>query len=184
MPVRFHSSLGGEERVPANQIESFKVAGMYTVQVDTTRHWSTAFGYLHEVLLNETNSTLLRRPVDGQMFNPFLVTARRWTDHWHTLLYTGPRFVRRTGGAWKRPVFEANYSTHYMVPGTRNFVGFEVNQSIEHGRSNFILRPQMRVGITERFLVGIAGGIPVNREEERVGTFLRFIYETRSGNTR
>ncbi|MBL0938915.1 MAG: phosphoribosylformylglycinamidine synthase, partial [Gemmatimonadaceae bacterium] len=125
MPVRFHSSLGGEERVPANQVESFKVAGMYTFQVDTARHWSTALGYLHEVLLNETNSTLLRRPVDGQVFNPFLVTARRWTDHWHTLLYTGPRLVRGSGGGWGRPGFEATFSRPYMDPGRRNFVGLK-----------------------------------------------------------
>jgi hypothetical protein len=183
VPVMFHAPLGsGSERAPPDQIESLKLAGMYTFQVDTAKHWSTALGYLHEVLLNETNSVLLRRPVDGQLFNPFLVTARRWTDNWHTLLYTGPRIVRRAGGAWEKPVFEANWNLHFMVPGTRNFVGLEANQSIESGRSNFILRPQMRVSINDHFLIGIAGGIPVNRDKERVGTFIRLIYEPRSGN--
>jgi hypothetical protein len=182
VPAVFHTRFGGGDKVPANQVESLKLAGMYTVHVDTTRHWSTAFGYLHEALLTESTRTLLRRPVRGQIFNPFLVTARRWTDNWHTLLYTGPRLIRRSGGGWERPVFEANYSTHYMVPGTRNFVGLEVNQSVERGRSNFVLRPQMRVGINEHFLVGISGGIPVNRDQERVGTFIRLIYEPQSGN--
>lgn len=182
VPVVFHTRFGGGDKVPANQVESLKLAGMYTVHVDTARHWSTAFGYLHETLLTESTRTLLRRPVRGQIFNPFLVTARRWTDNWHTLLYTGPRLVRRSGGGWERPVFEANYSTHYMVPGTRNFVGLEVNQSVERGRSNFVLRPQMRVSINDHFLIGIAGGIPVNRDEERVGTFIRLIYEPQSGN--
>jgi hypothetical protein len=183
VPMVFHAPLGtGGERVPRDQIEGLKLAGMYTLQVDTMRHWSTAIGYLHEVLLNETNAILLRRPVDGQLFNPFLVTARRWTDNWHSLLYTGPRLVRRSGGGWEKPAFEANWNVHFMVPGTRNFVGLEVNQSVENRRSNFVLRPQMRVGITDHFLVGIAGGIPVNRDKERVGTFIRLIYEPRSGN--
>lgn len=183
MPVKFHAPLGsGGEKAPRDQVESLKLAGMYTFHVDTAKHWSTAFGYLHEVLLNETNGVLLRRPVDGQLFNPFLVTARRWTDNWHTLLYTGPRLVRRNGGRWEKPILEANWNLHYMVPGTRNFVGIEVNQSIESRRNNFIFRPQMRVSINDHFLVGIAGGIPVNREKERVGTFIRLIYEPRSGN--
>lgn len=183
VPVVFHAPLGsGGERPPSDQIEGLKLAGMYTLQVDTVRHWSTALGYLHEVLLNETNAVLLRKPVDGQLFNPFLVTARRWTDNWHTLLYTGPRLVRRSGGGWEKPVFEANWNVHYMVPGTRNFVGLEVNQSVENRRSNYVLRPQMRVSINDHFLIGIAGGIPVNREKERVGTFIRLIYEPRSGN--
>ncbi len=183
VPVVFHAPLGtGGERPPRDQIEGLKLAGMYTFQVDTMRHWSTAVGYLHEVLLNETNAILLRRPVDGQLFNPFLVTARRWTDNWHTLLYTGPRLVRRSGGGWETPVFEANWNLHYMVPGTRNFVGLEVNQSLESRRSNYVFRPQMRVGINDHFLIGIAGGIPVNRDRERVGTFIRLIYEPKSGN--
>jgi hypothetical protein len=183
VPVVFHAPLGsGGERPPNDQIEGLKLAGMYTLQVDTVRHWSTAIGYLHEVLLNETNAVLLRKPVNGQLFNPFLVTARRWTDNWHTLLYTGPRLVRRSGGGWEQPVFEANWNLHYMVPGTRNFVGLEVNQSVENRRSNYVLRPQMRVSINDHFLIGIAGGIPVNREKERVGTFIRLIYEPRSGN--
>jgi hypothetical protein len=183
VPVVFHAPLGlGGKRPPRDQIEGLKLAGMYTLQVDTARHWSTALGYLHEVLLNETNEVLLRRPVDGQVFNPFLVTARRWTDNWHSLLYTGPRLVRRSNGGWEKPVFEANWNLHYMVPGTRNFVGLEINQSVEDRRSNFVFRPQMRVGINDHFLIGIAGGIPLNRKDERVGTFIRLIYEPRSGN--
>lgn len=183
MPMVLHAPLGsGGERPPRDQIEGLKLAGMYTFQVDTARHWSSAFGYLHEVLLNETSAVLLRRPVDGQVFNPFLVTARRWTDNWHTLLYAGPRYVRRSGGGWERPVFEANWNVHYMVPGTRNFVGLEVNQSVEARRNNFVLRPQMRVGINDHFLIGIAGGVPVNRDQERAGTFIRLIYEPKSGN--
>lgn len=185
VPIALHAPLGtGGERVPRDQIEGLKLAAMYTFQVDTVRHWSTALGYLHEVVLTETNRALLRRPVDGQIFNPFLVTAVRWSDNWHTLLYTGPRVVRRSGGAWERPVFAANWNVHYMVPGTRNFVGLEVNQSVESRRSNFVLRPQMRVGINEHFLIGIAGGVPVNRGTERVGTFIRLIYEPQSGNKR
>lgn len=182
LPIRLHTALERDAKVPPDQVESLKLAGMYTVSVDTVRHWSTAVGYLHEVLLSSSFSTLQRRPVDGNVFNPFLVTARRWGANWHTLLYAGPRFVRRSGGTWESAAWQSNWNLHYMVPGTRNFVGMEVNQSLEERRNNFVLRPQLRVGINDHFLVGIATGVPVNRERERVGTFIRLIYEPQSGN--
>ncbi len=181
-PLRLHTALVRDAEVPRNQLESLKLAGMYTVAVDTARHWSTAVGYLHEVLLSDSFSTLQRRPVDGNVFNPFLVTARRWGANWHTLLYAGPRFVRRGSGGWESAAWQSNWNMHYMVPGTRNFAGLELNQSLEERRNNLVIRPQLRVGINDHFLVGIAAGVPVNREKERVGSFVRLIYEPQSGN--
>jgi hypothetical protein len=35
----------------------------------------------------------------------------------------------------------------------------------------------MRVGIADNLLIGIVTGIPIKRENERLSTFLRLIYE-------
>lgn len=183
-PFRLHSALERGTSTPPNQLESVKLAGMWTAAVDTVRHWSTALGYLHEVLLTDSWTLLRRRPVDGHLFNPFVVTARRWGTNWHTMLYAGPRLVRRRDGRWEAPVTEANWSTHYMIPGTRNFAGLEVNQSIARGRNDFVFRPQLRLAINDHMLLGIATGVPLRRESERMGLFLRLIYEPRSGNPR
>jgi len=64
-----------------------------------------------------------------------------------------------------------------MISGTRNFIGLEINKEIVDGKFNMVLRPQMRLGIADNVLVGIVIGIPLNRESERLSTFLRFIYE-------
>lgn len=40
-----------------------------------------------------------------------------------------------------------------------------------------VIRPQMRVGIADNFMVGIVGGIPVNRENQRFSMFTRLIWE-------
>jgi hypothetical protein len=100
------------------------------------------------------------------------------------MLYAGPRLVRGRDGRWQSPRVELNWSGHYMVPGTRNLVGLEVNQAIETGRSDYVVRPQLRLAVNDHLLVGIAAGVPLRRERERVGTFVRLIYEPRSGNER
>lgn len=64
-----------------------------------------------------------------------------------------------------------------MIPGTRNFVGVEFNKTVQNGDFDMTIRPQMRVGIADNFLIGIVTGIPVSRENERFSTFLRLIYE-------
>lgn len=43
--------------------------------------------------------------------------------------------------------------------------------------TSVILRPQMRIGIAENLLIGIVAGIPVDRSQERLSTFVRLIWE-------
>ena len=64
-----------------------------------------------------------------------------------------------------------------MIPGTKNFIGLEVNQTAENKMFDTILRPQMRVGIADNLLIGIITGVPVNKRNERLSSFLRLIYE-------
>jgi hypothetical protein len=64
-----------------------------------------------------------------------------------------------------------------MIPGTRNFVGVELNKEIVKNDISMTIRPQMRVGIAENLLIGIVTGIPVSRSNERFSSFLRLIYE-------
>ena len=39
------------------------------------------------------------------------------------------------------------------------------------------MRPQMRLGIADNLLIGIVAGIPVSRENERLSSFVRLIWE-------
>ena len=64
-----------------------------------------------------------------------------------------------------------------MISGTRNFVGLELNKTTSQSDFDLTIRPQMRVGITENLLIGIVAGIPIKRENERMSTFARLIYE-------
>jgi hypothetical protein len=64
-----------------------------------------------------------------------------------------------------------------MITGTRNFIGVEFNQEFQRGDFDMVIRPQMRVGLADNLLVGIVAGIPVERENQRLSTFIRLIYE-------
>jgi hypothetical protein len=74
-------------------------------------------------------------------------------------------------------LWQVNSNLHYMIPGTRNFIGFEVNKEIKSGDFDMTLRPQMRVSVADNLIVGIVTGIPVQREMQRFSSFIRLIYE-------
>jgi hypothetical protein len=182
LPASIHTALDRNAAVPRDRLESLKLGAQWTAVVDTARHLSVAVAYLHEVLLPASLRDVGRAPVAGHLFNPFAVIARRWGTNWHTLLYAGPRLVRERGGRWQPGQVQANWNLHYMLPGTRNFVGVEFNQVSTRRTSDVVIRPQMRLALNDHLLVGIAAGVPVNRQRERLGLFLRLIYEPRTGN--
>lgn len=72
---------------------------------------------------------------------------------------------------------QVNTNFHYMIHGTRNFIGIEINQVFEKNKMNTVLRPQMRVGLVDNLLIGIVGGIPISKSYERLSSFIRIIYE-------
>lgn len=176
VPVSWFTAQPGFNGAPRNRVEGLKTAIQHTFLVSPEAQTSMAVGYLHEFLGGvRASGSDPGRPA-SMIINPFFVAARRWGDNTHTLLYTGPRLYRR-GSTFERPVYEANVSTHWMITGTRNFIGVEVNTEIQQGTVDAVLRPQMRLGIADNLLVGIAVGIPIQRERERMGMFLRLIYE-------
>jgi len=65
-----------------------------------------------------------------------------------------------------------------MISGTRKFIGVEINKTIDENNDfHAVLRPQMRVGIADNLMIGIITGIPLSRNNERLSSFLRLIWE-------
>jgi hypothetical protein len=173
VPVLLASGSGIEPGRPLSQVEGLKTAAQWTAIVSPRHQTSIALGYLNTLLFREPGSD--GAFVAGNRFNPFVVAARRFGQNWHGLVYTGPIAERRGGRtAW---AFEANTNVHYMIPGTRNFVGLELNHAWEGGDYDLVIRPQMRVGLADNLLVGLAPGIPVSKSKERLGIFVRLIWE-------
>ena len=74
-------------------------------------------------------------------------------------------------------VYDINTSFHYMISGTRNFIGVEFNKTVDQRDFDMTLRPQMRISIAQNFMVGIVTGIPISKENERLSSFIRLIWE-------
>lgn len=163
--------------LPSSRVESIKLATQWSFLVADAAKISLALGYIQEFEFADLDN--FRSPFFlGNVYNPFFVSAKRWGNHWHTLVYQGPRLHQLKGEDLSLD-YQVNSNLHYMIPGTRNFVGIEANKSFKKNDFDMVLRPQMRVGIADNFLVGIVTGIPVDRENQRFSMFLRLIWEPR-----
>ncbi|MFC0261752.1 HAEPLYID family protein [Fontibacter flavus] len=161
---------------PANRIESLKLATQWSFLVSEKAKTTLALGYIHEFEFVDLNKLGQNELFKGNIYNPFFIAAKRWGRNYHTLIYTGPR-IEKEFDLRRNITYEFHTNFHYMITGTRNFVGLEVNKEVQNGKLETVLRPQMRVGLAENLMIGIVTGIPINRDRESLSSFLRIIYE-------
>ncbi len=178
LPFTFYAPVKGslKDSVPSNKLNSIKIATQWTFLVNESMGMSMAIGYINEFELSDFKS--FGKPfIKANIYNPFLVVAKRLGSNFHSLVYTGPMIEQNFITHKFHTTFDINTSFHYMIPETRNFIGIEFNKIIDQSVFDMTLRPQMRVGIAENLIVGIVAGIPVNRKNERLSSFLRLIWE-------
>lgn len=178
LPFTFYSPANGAEKdsVLSNQLNSIKIAAQWSFFVNEPTATSMALGYINEFELSDFSN--FGKPfVKGNIYNPFLVVAKRWGNNFHSLIYTGPMIEQIFDSNRFHTTYDINTSFHYMITGTRNFIGIELNKTFDKGDFDMTIRPQMRLGIADNLLVGIVAGIPLSRENERLSSFVRLIWE-------
>ena len=161
---------------PSNRIEAFQAATQWTFLVDPQKNISLAAGYLNGLLVTpfeDGPSPFFK----GNLFNPFFVGAKRLGQNWHSLIYTGPQFEYFFEDKKWENEYELHLSFHYLVPGTDNFVGLELNHFFRSGKADITMRPQLRLDISDNILIGMVTGIPLTNSEERMSFFMRLIWE-------
>ena len=164
-------------KAPSSRLNSIKLAAQYTFLVSEKAKTSLAIGYLHEFEITDFSSYTSSRFFTGNIYYPFFIAAKRWGNNFHTLIYTGPSIQQHFHDNSWETTLEIHTNFHYMIPGTRNFIGVEVNKEIYNGGMDIVLRPQMRVGLTDNIMIGIVTGIAIQKRDERFSSFLRLIYE-------
>ena len=178
LPFTFYSPMNGEQgaAIPSNQLNSIKIAAQWSFFVSEPMATTMAIGYINEFVLS--NFEDFGKPlIKANVYNPFFVIAKRWGNNFHSLIYTGPMIEHSFSTKRLHTTYDINTSFHYMIPGTRNFLGIEFNKTLDGNNFDMTMRPQMRVGVADNLLIGIVAGIPVNRENERLSSFLRLIWE-------
>jgi hypothetical protein len=176
LPFSFYYPFSEVSNAPKSKLNSLKLAGQWSFLVSEKHNTSLALGYIHEFELPEFES-FKNSILQGQVFNPFFVAAKRWGNNFHTLLYTGPKMIQHFKTHHWDYSFQINSNIHYMISGTRNFIGIELNKEIYKSDYDMVIRPQMRLALANNLMAGIVAGIPVSRENQRFSTFCRIIYE-------
>ncbi|RYY37462.1 MAG: phosphoribosylformylglycinamidine synthase [Sphingobacteriaceae bacterium] len=177
LPFSIYYPTVKNAQTPGTRLNSVKLATQYSFFVSSAMKTSMAIGYIHEFELNEFRNYGKEKIYTGNVYNPFFVAAKRWGQNFHTLLYTGPQFAKHFGHSELETTWQINSNFHYMIPGTRNFIGIEFNKEVHRGDFDMTVRPQMRVSVADNLLIGIVTGVPIKRENERFSSFLRLIYE-------
>jgi len=177
LPFSFYYRTNQNTASPKSKLNSLKLATQYTFYVSNKHKTSMAVGYIHEFQLTEFSSYGKEKLLTGNVYNPFFIAAKRWGQNFHTLLYTGPQFISNFSESTHHVNWQINSSFHYLIPGTRNFIGIEFNKEISEHDFDMTIRPQMRLAITDHLMIGIVTGIPISRENERFSSFFRLIYE-------
>jgi hypothetical protein len=177
LPFTFHPTASVSDGSNGSRLNGLKVACQYSFFVSEKWKTSMAVGYLHELELPAFSSYGRTNFLKGNVYSPFFVAAKRWGGNFHSLVYTGPIFHHNFASRDIESEYQINTSFHYMIPSTRNFIGVEFNKQAYDGEFDMTIRPQMRVSVADNLLIGIVAGIPVDKTEERLSTFLRLIYE-------
>ncbi|HAS39919.1 MAG TPA: phosphoribosylformylglycinamidine synthase [Microscillaceae bacterium] len=177
LPFSLYYPTNGNEVAPGSRLNSVKLAAQYSFFVSKKYSTSLAIGYIHEFELIDFARYNQAQVFTGNVYNPFLIAAKRWGHNFHTLVYTGPSIQHHFQDDSIQTRWQINSNVHYMIPGTKNFIGVEFNKTLERADFDMTLRPQMRVSVADNLLIGIVVGIPVHRENERFSSFLRLIYE-------
>lgn len=183
LPFTFYTPVNGthKDSVPSNRLNALKAAIQWSFFVNERISTSMALGYINEFELSDFRN--FGSPfIKGNVYNPFLVVAKRWGNNFHSLLYTGPQIEQNYQTRKFHSTFDINTSFHYMISGTRNFIGLEFNKTIDQKDFDMTIRPQMRLGIADNLLLGIVVGVPIERENERFSAFLRVIWEPSHSN--
>lgn len=179
IPFQFHSRSyqnGGTIVAPKNKIEGIKPAVQYTFFVNKKARLSMAAGGIYELRFHSFESIQDHLGlIKGNSFNSFLIVAKRWGTHLHSMVYMGPEFYKDFETQRNESTYLLNVSMHYMVAS--HFIGVEMNQEFKDHEIVTVLRPQAKVQLAKHVGIGMASGIPIAHQNSGYSFIARMIYE-------
>lgn len=173
----FYKGANDNDDVPGNKMECLRLSAQYSFFVSSKYKTTLAIGYTQLIELTDFRSYGKKQPVTGIGYNPFFIAAKRWGNNFHTLSYTSPVIEQDPGQNRTVVNWQINTSFHYTLPHTGHFIGIELNKKISNGKFEMVLRPQMKVRLSQNLAVGLVAGLPLNKRNEGFSSFFRIIYE-------
>lgn len=176
--------IGMEVEIPTSfdssslsKIDGIKLATQYTFLVNEKHQTSLAVGYMHEMEFTNTRQFQKQSSLfKGFISNPFFIAAKNFGS-FSALLYTGPEFIYEFESKEIITNYALNASIHYMIPNSHHFIGIENNLLFEKEELEYIMRPQMKLGILHNFSIGVVTGIPIVSNDFTMDFMTRIIWE-------
>lgn len=179
VPFKFYQDVGGAKTTatPQNRIEGLKIATQYTFLVSEKYQTSMAVGYIHEFEFSSFSSIDHHgKFLEGMLYNPIFIVAKKWTPNVHTLLYTGPVFEHHLNSNDINTIGQINASFHYSF-SNGNFIGLETNMEFMKNESSVTFRPQVKQKLSDGLFIGFVTGIPTEFKEKGISFMTRIIWE-------
>lgn len=162
---------------PANRLEALRLSSQYSFYVNPEMQMTMAVGYTQIFECTPFADWNTSQVLEGTVYNPFFIAAKRWGANWHTLAYLSPMLRDNWLENQQQFIGQINTSVHYQFPNTSHFVGVEMNQEISKNAYEFMLRPQAKYKVNQDLAVGVVYGIPLKSDELKSSAFIRLIYE-------
>ena len=174
VPIAFQAPVTSDpQQKPHRGVEGIKAAAQYSFFVSAKFKTTMAVGYIFEKGLFTSDLV--------SAHNPFFIVAKRWGKQFHSLIYAGPLYELGQHHRVTQCVL-INGSVHFLLTGTRNFIGVEINSECARDRNALSVRPQIKMGLSSTSSLGLAVGMSNSHSDQSVDFLIRWIYEFKKKN--
>lgn len=173
----FYTRIRALSEIPKNKLDNLKLSAQYSFYVSPKYKTTLAVGYTHVLEFTDFSSYSSSPLVSGMVYSPFFIAAKRWGEHFHTLIFAGPLLKHEFNTTFTTVDWQFNTSVHYSLPNSSHFVGIEFNKALVDGEFEMTMRPQAKLQLTKDLALGIVTGFPLTKGEDKFSSFFRVIYE-------
>lgn len=173
----FFKSVNPTLEAPGNKLEGLRFSSQYSFLVSTQYQTTLAAGYTQIMEFTGFENYGKTNLLTGTVYNPFFIAAKRWEQHFHSLIYISPLVEHNFLSNTVCLSGQINTSFHYIFPGTKHFIGVELNKEINANGFKMTIRPQVKFKLLPQLALGLAAGIPANTHSGGFSCFFRLIYE-------
>ena len=174
LPLHFSDPSPGTEYT--NGFEGIKAAVQYSFLVSPKAKMTLAAGYIFELC-----PKIFQRPENETIHVPFFIVAKKWGQV-NALLLAAPSLT--ISGSKREAIGLVNTSLHYIIPGTKNFIGIELNSELAHNTFHLMIRPQTKIILSNTLALGMAAGFSGGSSAQKMDFMMRWIYEPAKNKSR
>lgn len=167
LPFHFTNHQG--DREIATGLEGVKAAVQYSFLVSPKAKMTLAAGYIFEFC-----PEIFSRHGHETVHIPFFIAAKKWGQV-NVLVFAAPSLTITNNK--RNTIGLINVNLHYIIPGTKNFVGVEVNSEANKQELHLMIRPQTKIVLSKSLALGVVVGFPAIGTTQAMDFMMRWIYE-------